>query len=183
MPSSVKGTTTPILITMGEPAGVGPEVAIAAFDHFGGQIGGRPLKLVGDPDIFASHAQAVIATQARARRTPGRLDAANAPAVIEAIEIAVEAALAGEAAAVVTAPIHKAVLNSAGFGFPGHTEFLAHLTGARRAVISLRMSSVGSNSIVSGPARRSFWSATMRGRSTSKSAHSHNSAVSSFQGR
>jgi len=137
MPSSVKGTTTPILITMGEPAGVGPEVAIAAFDHFGGQIGGRPLKLVGDPDIFASHAQAVIATQARARRTPGRLDAANAPAVIEAIEIAVEAALAGEAAAVVTAPIHKAVLNSAGFGFPGHTEFLAHLTGARRAVMML----------------------------------------------
>ena len=137
MPSSVKGTTTPILITMGEPAGVGPEVAIAAFDHFGGQIGGRPLKLVGDADIFASHAQAVIATQARARRTPGRLDAANAPAVIEAIEIAVEAALAGEAAAVVTAPIHKAVLNSAGFGFPGHTEFLAHLTGARRAVMML----------------------------------------------
>jgi len=137
MPSSVKGTTTPILITMGEPAGVGPEVAIAAFDHFGGQIGERPLKLVGDPDIFASHAQAVIATQARARRTPGRLDAANAPAVIEAIEIAVEAALAGEAAAVVTAPIHKAVLNSAGFGFPGHTEFLAHLTGARRAVMML----------------------------------------------
>jgi 4-hydroxythreonine-4-phosphate dehydrogenase len=122
---------------MGEPAGVGPEVAIAAFDHFGGQIGGHPLKLVGDPDIFASHAQAVIPTQARARRVPGKLDAANAPAVIEAIEIAVEAGLAGEAAAVVTAPIHKAVLNSAGFSFPGHTEFLAHLTGARRAVMML----------------------------------------------
>ena len=57
--------------------------------------------------------------------------------MIEAIEIAVKACLAGEAAAMVTAPIHKAVLTSAGFGFPGHTEFLAHLTGARRAVMML----------------------------------------------
>jgi 4-hydroxythreonine-4-phosphate dehydrogenase len=122
---------------MGEPAGIGPEVAVAAFDHFGGQIGGRPLKLVGDPDVFVSHRQALIPTNARARRTPGQPDAANAPAVIEAIAVAVQAAMAGEAAAVVTAPIHKAVLNSAGFGFPGHTEFLAHLTGARRAVMML----------------------------------------------
>ena len=127
----------PILITMGEPAGIGPQVAVAAFDHFGGRIGARPLRLVGDADVFASHAEALIPTRARAARTPGKLDAANAPAVIEAIETAVGAAMAGEAAAVVTAPIHKAVLNSAGFGFPGHTEFLAHLTGARRAVMML----------------------------------------------
>ena len=122
---------------MGEPAGVGPEVAMAAFDHFGGQIGQHALKLVGDPDIFSSHREAVIPTQARARRVPGRPDAANAPAVIEAIETAVQACMEGAAAAIVTAPIHKAVLNSAGFGFPGHTEFLAHLTGARRAVMML----------------------------------------------
>jgi 4-hydroxythreonine-4-phosphate dehydrogenase len=136
MPSSASGGA-PILISMGEPAGVGPEVAMAAFDHFGGQIGGRAIRLVGDADIFSSHRQALIPTKARAQRTPGRLDAANAPAVIEAIEIAVQACLAGEAAAVVTAPIHKAVLNSAGFGFPGHTEFLAHLTAAPRAVMML----------------------------------------------
>jgi 4-hydroxythreonine-4-phosphate dehydrogenase len=136
MPSSASGGA-PILITMGEPAGVGPEVAIAAFDHFGGRIGGRAIKLVGDADMFSSHAGAVIPTSARARRVPGRPDVANAPAVIEAIEIAVKACMAGEAAALVTAPIHKAVLNSAGFGFPGHTEFLAHLTGARRAVMML----------------------------------------------
>jgi 4-hydroxythreonine-4-phosphate dehydrogenase len=122
---------------MGEPAGIGPEVAMAAFDHFGGQIGGRPLRLVGDPDVFASHRDAVIPTRARVTRVPGRPGSANAPAVIEAIEIGVTACLANEAAAVVTAPIHKAVLNGAGFGFPGHTEFLAHLTGARRAVMML----------------------------------------------
>jgi 4-hydroxythreonine-4-phosphate dehydrogenase len=132
-----KGGAASVLITMGEPAGIGPEVAMAAFDHFGGQIGAHPIKLVGDADIFSSHSQALISTGARARRVPGKPDTANAPAVIEAVEIAVRACLAGDAAAVVTAPIHKAVLNSAGFGFPGHTEFLAHLTGAPRAVMML----------------------------------------------
>jgi len=127
----------PIVITMGEPAGIGPEVALAAFDHFGGRIGKRPLKLVGDAGIFASHQHALIPTKARASRIPGKPAAANAAAVTEAIEIAVAACLQGEAAALVTAPIHKAVLNAAGFGFPGHTEFLAHLTGARRAVMML----------------------------------------------
>jgi len=122
---------------MGEPAGIGPEVALAAFDHFGGRIGDHPLKLVGDAGIFASHQNALIATNARATAKPGKPDSTNGAAVIEAIEIAVKACLAGEAAAIVTAPINKAVLQGAGFGFPGHTEFLAHLTGAPRAVMML----------------------------------------------
>ena len=122
---------------MGEPAGIGPEVAIAAFEHFGGHIGNRPLRLVGDPTLFASHREHVIPTHARVSAIPGRLDAANADAVTEAIELAVRACLHGEAAALVTAPINKAVLNEAGFPHPGHTEFLAALTGARRAVMML----------------------------------------------
>jgi 4-hydroxythreonine-4-phosphate dehydrogenase len=125
----------PILITMGEPAGVGPEVAVAAFNHFNGRIGARPLKLVGASGIFPAHD--AILTRAAASRAPGKPDSANAAAVTEAIEIAVAACLNGEAAALVTAPIHKAVLKAAGFAFPGHTEFLAHLTGARRAVMML----------------------------------------------
>jgi 4-hydroxythreonine-4-phosphate dehydrogenase len=135
MPLSAKAG--PILITMGEPAGIGPEVALAAFTHFGGRIGNRPLKFVGDPALFPSHADHVIATQARVQAVPGKPDAANAAAVTEAIEIAVKAAMSGEAAALVTSPIHKAVLNQAGFPWPGHTEFLGHLTGARRAVMML----------------------------------------------
>ena len=127
----------PILITMGEPAGIGPEVAIAAFEHFGGRVGARPLRLVGDPGLFASHREHVIPTHARAKAIPGTLDVANADAVTEAIELAVRACLNGEAAALVTAPINKAVLNEAGFPHPGHTEFLAALTGARRAVMML----------------------------------------------
>ncbi len=121
---------------MGEPAGIGPEVALAAFAHFGGKIGSHPLKLVGDPTVFGRQPD-VIATTARTSAAPGRPDPANTAAVTEAIEIAVAACLKGEAAAIVTAPIHKAVLNAAGFPFPGHTEFLAHLTGARRAVMML----------------------------------------------
>ena len=131
------GPDAPILITMGEPSGIGPEVAIAAFAHFGGRIGGHPLKLVGDAGVFASHKGVLIPTRASVTATAGKPDSANAAAVTEAIEIAVAAAMAGEAAALVTAPIHKAVLNAAGFAFPGHTEFLAHLTGARRAVMML----------------------------------------------
>ena len=122
---------------MGEPAGIGPEVVITAFEALGGSIGSHPLKLVGDARIFAKHKAALIATKAQVSAVPGKPSAANAGAVIEAIEIAAKACLAGEAAALVTAPIHKAVLAGAGFGFPGHTEFLAALSGAPRAVMML----------------------------------------------
>lgn len=137
MRSSGKSEAHPILITMGEPSGIGPEVAVAAFRHFGGRIGRHPLKLVGDAKIFASHHDALIPTSAPVTAVLGQPDERNAAAVTQAIEIAVCACLAGEAAGLVTAPIHKAVLHAAGFAFPGHTEFLAHLTGARRAVMML----------------------------------------------
>lgn len=122
---------------MGEPAGVGPEVALAACALLGGAVAGHPLKLVGDPSVFGATDVPVIATAARARRTPGRPDPANATAVIEAIKIAAAACLDGTAAAMVTAPIHKAVLAQAGFAHPGHTEFLGELTGAHRPVMML----------------------------------------------
>jgi len=137
MPSSGRGNDLPILITMGEPSGIGPEVGMAAFDHFGGKAGNHPLKLVGDASVFASRQDALIPTQSPVTAVPGKPDVRNAAAVTEAIEIAVSLCLNGEAAALVTAPIHKAVLNAAGFAFPGHTEYLAHLTGAPRAVMML----------------------------------------------
>jgi len=133
----VKAAERPILITMGEPAGIGPEIALAAFHHFGGKVRQHPLKLVGDAEIFAAQSGALIPTNSKVMAMPGKPDARNAAAVTEAIEIAVSACLKDEAAALVTAPIHKSVLNQAGFPFPGHTEFLAHLTGARRAVMML----------------------------------------------
>ncbi len=126
---------------MGEPSGIGPEVAVAAYLALGGHIGARALKLVGDRDVFrdcgAVPDEALIATRAKAMRVPGTLNVVSAPAVIEAIDIAVRAAMEGNAAGVVTAPIHKWVLTESGFGFPGHTEYLEHLTGAKRAVMML----------------------------------------------
>ncbi len=131
----------PIFVTMGEPSGVGPEVAVAAYAALGGIAGSHPLRLVGDPEIFRVFGDvplsALVPTLKTNSRRPGEADPANAPAIIAAIDEAVRAAREGVAAAIVTAPIHKASLFAAGFGFPGHTEYLAHLTGARRAVMML----------------------------------------------
>ena len=126
---------------MGEPAGIGPEVAVAAFRALGGRIGEHPLTLVGDADVFKacgfSDTAAIVATKAKAARVPSKPDARNVPAVIEAIETAVAMAQSGVGAAVVTAPINKAVLVEGGFAYPGHTEFLEALTKAPRAVMML----------------------------------------------
>jgi 4-hydroxythreonine-4-phosphate dehydrogenase len=139
MPTSK--SAEPILITMGEPAGVGPEVAVAAFHALGGHAGERRLFLVGVPEVFQAcggvPADAIIAVTAPARRVPGTPDAANAKATVEAIARAVDMAIRGEAGAVVTAPINKAVLMQTGFRFPGHTDYLAHLTSTPRAVMML----------------------------------------------
>jgi 4-hydroxythreonine-4-phosphate dehydrogenase len=123
---------------MGDPCGVGPEICVSAFTALHGEIAGRPLRIVGDPAAFAALPSGVlIPTRPAANRHPRQADPANAPAILEAIEAAVSRARAGEAAAIVTAPIHKASLLEAGFAFPGHTEYLAHLTGAPRAVMML----------------------------------------------
>jgi 4-hydroxythreonine-4-phosphate dehydrogenase len=130
----------PILITMGDPSGVGPEVAVAAFNAMGGFAGAHALRLVGDPHVLLACGAAKAAIDpvaVKAFRNPGIADPANGPAIVAAIDDAVHAALRGDAAAVVTAPIHKASLIESGFGFPGHTEYLAHLTGAPRAVMML----------------------------------------------
>jgi len=140
-PASRPGADAPILVTMGEPAGIGPEIAVAAFHALSGRSDGHPLKLIGDSSVFRScglkDEAAIVSTQARASRSPGKPAASNAKAVIEAIENAVLMARSGEAAAVVTAPINKAVLAHTGFAYPGHTEFLEALTNTPRAVMML----------------------------------------------
>jgi 4-hydroxythreonine-4-phosphate dehydrogenase len=123
---------SPILITMGDPAGIGPEVAAKAWHAFNGHIGRRQLKFVGDTSVFRAHG--AFPEDTFWPSTPAK---STAQAVIGAIETAVHAALSEEAAAVVTAPINKARLLDAGFRFAGHTEYLAELTGARRAVMML----------------------------------------------
>jgi 4-hydroxythreonine-4-phosphate dehydrogenase len=125
---------------MGEPAGIGPEVAVAAYKALNRCVGDRELLLVGDVDVFQAAGLdlgAVAKTKARASRVPGKPNPINNTAVIEAIEVATDMAMRGAAAAVVTAPINKAVLMEGGFKYPGHTEFLEALTKAPRAVMML----------------------------------------------
>jgi 4-hydroxythreonine-4-phosphate dehydrogenase len=121
---------------MGEPAGIGPEVAAKAWRALNGVAGGRPVRLVGQPDLFRAHG--AFPDDAFWPAGDGPMRGTNtAQAVIGAIDAAVRAALAGEAGALVTAPINKAKLLESGFRFAGHTEYLAKLTGARRAVMML----------------------------------------------
>jgi len=133
----------PIALTMGEPGGVGPEIACKAYEAL--RKSGPVFFAIADPALYGSHA-ALIRSPAAAREafanalpvvdlgasvkaTPGRADPASAPAVIASIERAVALTLAGEASAVVTNPIQKASLIAGGFSHQGHTEFLEALTG------------------------------------------------------
>lgn len=137
----------PLALTLGEPAGVGPEIiakAWSALRHEPGAafmavgdarlLDGVPLAPVEDPaDAMRRFGDAlpVLDRPAPAPVQPGRPDPANAGAVADWIEIAVNLALQGEVSGLVTAPIAKAPLYAAGFRFPGHTEFIAELTADR----------------------------------------------------
>ncbi|MBV8800525.1 MAG: 4-hydroxythreonine-4-phosphate dehydrogenase PdxA [Alphaproteobacteria bacterium] len=132
----------PICITMGEPSGIGPEVAVAAFAALNGRVGERPLKLVGDPAVFQAcgdvpEAALIESHKVAVPRQPGKADSLNTRAVVDAIDEAAALARDGAVAAVVTAPIHKASLLQGGFEHAGHTQYLAKITGADRAVMML----------------------------------------------
>jgi 4-hydroxythreonine-4-phosphate dehydrogenase len=130
---------------MGEPAGIGAEIAAAAWRalRHGGpaflliddarRIAGAPVRVVQAPEQAAAifpEALPVLHRPLPAPALPGRPDAANAPAVIAAIDEAVVLAKAGRVAGLVTNPIQKAALYAAGFRHPGHTEYLHELAGA-----------------------------------------------------
>ncbi len=130
---------------MGEPGGVGAEIAAKAWRALASS--GPAFFLIGDPARFAEagapveaiehpseagavfkRAAPVLDIGARVDAAPGRARAETAPLVVNSIERAVSLTLAGDAAAVVTNPIQKSALFDAGFSFPGHTEYLDALT-------------------------------------------------------
>ena len=129
----------PIIVTCGEPAGIGPELAPKLL------AAGVPFVWLGDPrhlpegtdwaevTDLADLPQGVLPVLRHdfaAPATPGQATPANARGVIEVIERAVALTMAGQAAGICTLPINKKALkDGAGFAFPGHTEFLAHLAG------------------------------------------------------
>jgi len=152
---------TPIAVTMGEPAGIGIEIAIKAWARREAREL-PPFFLLADPapvreaaarlsdavgvveidrpgqaaGIFAD-ALPVLPVPLAVPVQPGTPDPANADAVLSAIRQAVDFCRRGEASAVVTNPIQKATLYEAGFNHPGHTEFLAELCESRRAPVMM----------------------------------------------
>jgi 4-hydroxythreonine-4-phosphate dehydrogenase len=140
----------PLALTSGEPAGIGPDIAIAAWLRRN-ELELPPFYLRGDRDFLAERAKIlglkveladsspedslaafssalpVVATGEPATARPGQPDATSANAALASIRQAVGDVMAGRAGAVVTNPIAKSVLYRAGFLHPGHTEFLAEL--------------------------------------------------------
>ena len=146
----------PLALTMGEPAGIGGEIALKAWTRR--ESGGPHFFVIDDPARLENLARRLqwqvpvqaIGSPAEAAAVfpsalpvmeapfagplavdvaPGSPEVANAKAVLGAIERAVELAVSGQAAAVVTNPIHKSTLYAADFPHPGHTEYLAALAG------------------------------------------------------
>jgi len=137
--------TRPLVISMGDPAGVGPEIIAKAWSEL--KSGQTAFAVIGDGDVMAAQgvpveqvfspsdaarvfgrAVPVLHQPLPAPVTVGQPDPRNAPSVADWIERAVDLTMAGEAGGVVTAPIAKAPMYAAGFRFPGHTEFIAELT-------------------------------------------------------
>lgn len=143
----------PLALTMGDPAGIGLEIALKAWS-LRERRGIPPFVLYADPGAVAERARSlgldialvdlsdsvaaldcfgnalpIVPVPLAARPVAGRPAAANAHAVIASIEWATRAVVAGHAAALVTNPIAKSVLYEAGFSHPGHTEYLAGLAG------------------------------------------------------
>lgn len=120
-----------IVITPGEPAGIGPDIVVQLLQR----AIAAELIIVADPELLQQRAALlgltlpsnlkIIPVALKERCIPGQLSVANASYVIRCLEIAVDLCLQHKADALVTGPVHKSVINEAGIHFTGHTEFLA----------------------------------------------------------
>ncbi|OIQ00755.1 MAG: 4-hydroxythreonine-4-phosphate dehydrogenase PdxA [Zetaproteobacteria bacterium CG2_30_46_52] len=151
----------PFLLTLGEPAGIGPDCVLLAYQDLPHLF--ADIVIVAKP-CWLSQRAAQLHVDVQIRRceedfkrdtllpalwvfdptndmgrdvVAGKPSALEAEAVIHCIRVAAEKSLAGTGAGVITAPIEKAILRDAGFDFPGHTEFLADIAGVERVVMML----------------------------------------------
>jgi 4-hydroxythreonine-4-phosphate dehydrogenase len=146
----------PVLaVTPGEPAGIGPEILL----RFSQKYPGFRILTVADPDLLRQTAKtlaldipirewhpgakitgpelACVPVRLAVPARPGKLNPLNAPYVLDTLRSAVGLLQDGHAAALVTGPVHKGVINESGFPFSGHTEFLADLAGVPQVVMML----------------------------------------------
>lgn len=152
-----------IAITSGEPAGIGPDILL----HIAAQEHCAELVAIADPDLLKERAAAlnigielvafdpaipatthiagvlkVVPTRLAQPSEPGQLNTANAPYVINTLQLAVDGCIDRTFAAMVTPPVQKSVINDAGIPFSGHTEFLAQATGTEKVVMLLAAGSL-----------------------------------------
>jgi 4-hydroxythreonine-4-phosphate dehydrogenase len=156
-----------LALTTGEPAGVGPELSVAAAAWFAGLRAGTVptegwsdadlamlprlraarLVLIGDPALLAARAPhidiasldgvTVAPVPLRAPSEPGVLAVENGRYVLDTLDAAIAMIEGGDAAAIVTAPVHKGVINDAGVAFSGHTEYFQEHAGVDKVVMML----------------------------------------------
>lgn len=147
-----------LVITPGEPSGIGPDLCIQIAQQ------GHPdeLVVVADPELLRKRAELlqlplaieqfnpdhpasptpartlkVLPVALKQEAVPGQLNSANAPYVLETLTLATKGCLDGTFSALITAPVHKGIINEAGIPFSGHTEFLEALTQTRKVVMML----------------------------------------------
>lgn len=141
-------SAAPLAITLGDPAGVGPAIVADALAELP-ETALSHLLLIGPNGAFEAHGKSreyrlcsasdlansqghnlrLIDTGDNTEITPGVANHAHASATIKSLDIATDLAQKKSISGIITAPIHKANLYAAGFGFPGHTEYLAHRAG------------------------------------------------------
>ena len=145
----------PLIITSGEPAGIGPDICLALANR------PEPLVVVADLDILQQRARLlnldiniqeysegatyvssnntlqVLDVKAAVSPTPGELNSANVTYVLDMLRVAAERTLQGDFSGIVTAPIHKGIINLAGVKFSGHTEFFAECCKVPEVVMML----------------------------------------------
>ncbi len=133
-----------IAITAGEPAGIGPEIVVAAL----AERGSRAVAVIGDPQRLHEAARTLGLERAldgvelvdmgcAEPVVPGLLDVRNAPAVLRMLDLAIDGALEGRYSAIVTAPVHKGIVADSGVAFTGHTGYFAERCGVPHVVMML----------------------------------------------
>lgn len=147
-----------IALTPGEPAGIGPDLAIALAQ----QNYPHEIVVIADPDLLQARAQqlgkpllirhfendhpprasvagemVVLPVRLAEVAVPGKLNVANGPYILQTLDKAIEGCLTGVFQALVTGPVHKSVINDAGIPFSGHTEYLAEKTHTAKVVMML----------------------------------------------
>ncbi|MPQ93537.1 4-hydroxythreonine-4-phosphate dehydrogenase PdxA [Thioclava sp. JE_KL1] len=156
--TAARAPDRPVILSCGDPSGIGPEIAARAWEHCGAKLPfvwigdpahlprGTKIREIDRPSDALRHASAglpVLPHQFPAAALPGEPDPANAKAVIDVIARGVDLVMRGEGTGLTTAPINKKALkDGAKFTFPGHTEYLAHLAGVERVVMMLASSRV-----------------------------------------